>query len=550
MRRIAGITLGLAILVAPTSSAAQASEQLTFTSITGYEYELIATPVASGTPLASDVTADVAAELNGAEAVGQAFVTTAWTMSGLVGLVGLCFVPKVVTRTRSRRRSTKENQSEMARIEASFECSLATVDKDYAKLLERVGKETDKYGKTALEPAVSREESARVTIESAKTLRDTLPTKKRSLEDSTTRLRAVLSVKHSIAQAEHFITEANSCIDYVIACEKSRNDEALAIEAKIENMKLLSEKMELEYKKLQASFDEDYIAGVKSEITLMNRHLDSAEESLGNLKTWLAQHNLEMAAKSAEFANACLGEAVGSYRAFKSRVMAISSFDLSRDAEISGVLTDLDANIPENRAEGMARIIGDARIAVKNIRRLDTKSGNPEKALEELMVPVKVYRNAITSLQRKKASTEKMKQSVFAAMDEAVNNKKTLLSDLAQYRIIPTAEERSSLERIDAVLIHNFAKIRFDVATLNLFDVEKTAVWSGNALKTIMTAQTQASSLKARVAEAKAKEKAEQDEAERRKKKKKKEEEERRRKRRRSSSSSSYGSGSSYSYSD
>lgn len=565
MHRIAGITLGLVILAAPTS-AAYASESAFVKAKPGYAQAasvpetfygtgLVSSFVPAIVPSVADPVIEPAAEAP--QMIGDAFVFTAWTMSGVVALASLFFVPGVVTRSKVRRRSTKEMQDSASKLEETFDCTYADLEKNYVKLVERLHQEIGKYGEVSLAPATDRTNETRAAIDTFVALRESLPAKSRTLEESENRLASVEAASEAASHAHEILNEAFSCMDYVIACEKAYGDEAMKIESQIVDMNVLNARMNEKYVEMEKCFDTDYIAGAKSEIELMKNHIAEAEKSLDNLCGWLAKHNLEMARKSAKHATHNIENSMSSYRAFNSRVMAISSFDLSRDAAVTGVTAELDSNISENRAEGMARIIGDARIAVKNARRLDTKSGNPAKSLEEIMVPVYTYRNTIADLKRKRASTESMKQTVFSAMDEAKDNHKALMADLQRYSLIPTPEERSALERIDAVLIHNFAKIRFDASSLGLFDVDKTAAWSGNALKMIMSATSHAASLKARVKAAQAAEKAKKDEEEKRRKQKKAEEDKRRRdeedkrrkRRREESRRSSSMSSSSYSFS-
>jgi hypothetical protein len=536
MKTIAGITLGLAIMAGPTSAAVAAE--------TSAGHEKVIEVASSALKTETDSSSSAP------EVAGQFLVTTAWAMSGVTALVGVAFLPSVITRSNTRRRSRQENQTRAAKIEETIDSSIQELKQIHEKLVTRLDAATEKYGEKPLVAARLCSDEAANAIYVVQALKDSLPVKNRSLEESEIRLGAVEAVADSIANANRLIKETDLGIDFVVDCEKEYVEESTQIDNHISELRAVYQKMLVEYGDLEKHYDFDYIAGAKAESDLMIKHIESADEAATNLRTWLERHDLESASKSLRYAKTCLESANGSYRAFKSRYVAINTFDLSRDAAISGVIAELDANIPENRAEGMARVIGDARIAVKNIRRLDTKSGNPATALEELMLPVTAYRNSVEALRRKKATTETMKKSVFSAMDEAAQKKEALLAEMKQYHIIPTPEERSALERIDAAILHTFTKIKFDAKALPFFDVERTAVWSGNALSTIMKTNANASSLKARIAEAKAKEAAEKEAARKRKAaadKKRKEEQARRRKRR--NSSSSYGGMSSgYSY--
>lgn len=517
MGRLAGITVGLVLLSAPTAAYAADSD-------------VSSNPIVNITEIAS-----------------QGLVTTAWSMTGLVALLGMGFIPSIASRSKVRRTVARENLETASKIEDTFESSFANLETDYNSLVSRVETESSKYGEASLTPAVTCVRKVASSLSKTQELRVAVPPKKRTVEHSEIRLQAVQAIVDSIASTKETIKEGNSCVDYVIASEKAYREEAEELKVQLQAIAERKTKIEGDYAALAASFDEDYIAGAKSEIGLMAGYIAKAETALAGMKLKLDEHNLKETSKYTAYAKSCIMTAMAHYRAFKSREMAIVSFDLSRDAAISGVLAELDSNMSENRVEGMPRLIGNARVAIRDIRRLDTKSGHPVKAFEELMEPVNAYRDALAKLRKKKEVTQGMKERVFAAMDEAKQNKERLIANMRTYGITPTAAERSALERVDAALIHNFEKIRFDAATLPLFDVDRTALWSGNALKSILTAQSNVAPLKARIQAAKEAQeaKARQDEEDRRKKrqaqekKRRDEEEDRRRKRSRASSSSS-----------
>lgn len=482
MRHFAGIAMGLAILTAPTSSA--------------YAMERVS--------VAETVVSTETASHDASNGFSEVLVFGAWASSALVGTMGIVFLPGAVKRDGSRRKVKREVNSQAQKIEETFGWSNNDLNKSLIKLKARLAEILRVYGPVATVAAASRYEETVRAIETVGNLQATLPAARRSLADCKNRLNAVLAVQDAVLYARSLIAETHSHLGYIVNCEKGFVEKSEKIEGLLTDADGLRTQAGKLYDEFAAKFDADYIDGMQEELDILNKSFQGAKDSLKFLRGWLDNHNLEMARVAFKRVEKEYSNTIAAYRAFRSRAMTISSFDLTRDEIIGGVTNELDANIPENRAEGMARIIGDARVAVKDARKIDTTSGNPEVALETAMAPIRAYRQTVAELRGKRESTDAMKKTVFSAMDEATTKHYVLLNDLSLYHITPDPEERASLERIDAVLLHNFAKIRFDAASLPLFDVEKTAVWSGNALQTILQAQTHGASLKARLEDARA----------------------------------------------